>query len=92
MMKNKLVIKAQLATFIALTTFLSLPVRAVTVVQDRNSLQSNDHIEWSSLGKLLNPFAPNPSDFLPYSFSATSSNGLGVNVNIPSAGRRRCDS
>lgn len=83
---SKLVIKAQLATFIALTTFLSLPVRAITLVQDRNSLRSNDQIEWSNLGKVLNPFAPNPGDFLPYSFSATSSNGLGVNVNISSAG------
>ncbi|OKH55205.1 hypothetical protein NIES2101_04365 [Calothrix sp. HK-06] len=83
---NKLVIKAQLAACIALTTFLSMPVRAITLVQDRNSLQSNDQIEWSSLGKILNPFAPNPSAFLPYSFSARSSNGLGVNVNIPSAG------
>ncbi|NEP87575.1 MAG: hypothetical protein F6K18_12530 [Okeania sp. SIO2C2] len=83
---GKLVIKAQLATFIALTTFLSEPVSAITFVQDRNSLQSNDEIEWSSLGKVLNPFAPNPSDFLSNSFSAKSSNGLGINVEIPSAG------
>ncbi len=82
----KLFIKAQLATFIALTTFLSQPVRAITFVQDRNSLQSNDEIEWSSLGTVLNPLAPDPSDFLSNSFSAQSSNGLGINVEIPSAG------
>lgn len=82
----KLFIKAQLAAFIALTTFLSVPVRAITFVQDRNSLQSNDEIEWSSLGKVFDPFAPNPSDFLSNSFSAKSSNGLGINVEIPSAG------
>ncbi|OZH53653.1 hypothetical protein AFK68_16200 [Hydrocoleum sp. CS-953] len=78
--------KAQLATFIALTTFLSQPVHAITFVQDRNALQSNDEIEWSSLGKLFNPLAPNPGDFLSNSFSAQSSNGLGINVEIPSAG------
>lgn len=83
---SKLVIKAQLTAFIALTTFLSLPVRAITLVQDKDSLSSNDQIEWSSLGKVLNPFAPNPGDFLSESFSATSSNDLGINVNIPSAG------
>jgi hypothetical protein len=83
---SKLVIKAQLAAFIAFTTFLPLPVRAITLVQDRNTLPSNDKIEWSKVGKILNPFAPNPGDFLSYSFSAKSSNGLGINVEIPSAG------
>ncbi|MGM3307448.1 hypothetical protein ACSQ6I_16005 [Anabaena sp. WFMT] len=83
---SKLVSTVKLAAFITLATLFSSPVRAITLVQDRNALQSNDQIEWSSLGKVLNPFAPNPSDFLPYSFSGQSSHGLGISVNIPSAG------
>ena len=63
-----------------------MPVHGITLVQDRKALQSNDEIEWSSLGKILNPFAPNPDDFLPQSFSATSSKSLGINVTVPSAG------
>ncbi|MDJ0689661.1 MAG: hypothetical protein QNJ41_14245 [Xenococcaceae cyanobacterium MO_188.B32] len=83
---SKLITTAQLAAFITLTTFVTLPVRALTLVQERNSLQSNAQISWSSLGKVLNPFAPNTEDFLTNSFSAQSSNGLGLTVEIPNAG------
>lgn len=77
----------------AIVTIASMPVltqpvwaSTLSLVQDRDLLQSNDQIEWLSLGKVLNPFAPNPDDFLPHSFSLSSSNGLGVNVEIPSVG------
>lgn len=64
---SKLITIAQLASFITLTTFVTLPVRALTLVQERNSLQSNAQISWSSLGKVLNPLAPNTEDYLPNS-------------------------
>ncbi|MGJ5632708.1 hypothetical protein [Nostoc sp. CALU 1950] len=83
---NTKFIKTKLLAFIVFTTFLPLPASAITFVQNRTDLQSNDKIEWSSLGKVIDPFASNPSTFLPPSFSATSTGGLGVNVNIPSAG------
>ncbi len=82
----QLVIKAQLATVIILTTFLSLPTYGLKLVQDRNCLQSNDLINWSSLGKLLNPSAPNPEDFLSDSLTAQSAHGLGLKVKIKLAG------
>ena len=84
--KSKLITIAPLATLITLTTFVTLPVRALTLVQERTSLQSNDRISWSSLGKVLNPLAPNTEGFLTNSFSAQSSNGLGTTVEIPNAG------
>ncbi|MDJ0632296.1 MAG: hypothetical protein QNJ34_03795 [Xenococcaceae cyanobacterium MO_188.B29] len=83
--RSKLITIAQLASFITLTTFVTLPVHALTLVQERNSLQSNAQISWSSLGKVLNPLAPNTEDYLNNSFSAQSSNGLGLTVEIPNA-------
>lgn len=67
---------------------LARPVLAdtVSVVRDRSSLQSSDRLHWSSLEQILNPLAPNPDDFLPNSFSAISSNGLEISVEIPPAG------
>ncbi|MEL7039515.1 MAG: hypothetical protein AAFO04_28475 [Cyanobacteria bacterium J06592_8] len=61
-------------------------MKAITFIQDRDSLQSNDEIEWSTLNKILNPLAPDIDDFLADSFTATSSNGLELTVEIPSAG------
>ncbi|BAY29586.1 hypothetical protein NIES2107_14290 [Nostoc carneum NIES-2107] len=77
-----------ITTNLAITAFLAvtpLQVKAATLVNSRAALESNDQIDWSSLGKVYNPFNPNPNpaDFLPNSFSATSQGGLGMNVNIP---------
>ncbi|MBD2162821.1 hypothetical protein H6G04_00215 [Calothrix membranacea FACHB-236] len=75
-----------ITTNIAITAFLAvtpLQVKAAILVNSRAALESNDQIDWSSLGKVYNPFNPNPTDFLPNSFSATSQGGLGMNVNIP---------
>lgn len=78
------VLNISLVAFTTLTTLLfSSPANAITFVKERNLLPSNDQIEWSSLGKILNPFAPNPNDFLSNSFSGKSSNGLKFSVNIP---------
>ena len=69
----------------AISTFLitlSSPALGVSLVTSRSDLGSNDHLDWSSLGKVANP----PADFtevLPSSFSATSSQGLGVHVAFP---------
>ncbi len=65
-------------------TSISLKVQAATLfVSQRSALESNDQIDWFSLGKVLNPRSPNPADFLPNSFSATSERNLGLNVEIP---------
>ena len=69
------------------TTFITsipLKVQAATLfVSQRSALQSNDQIDWFSLGKVLNVRSPNPADFLPNSFSATSKGNLGLNIDIP---------
>ena len=67
----------------ALVAVLSSPVQAVTLITDRTALGGNDQINFSSLNQVFNPFAPNPSAFLPNSFSVKSEGGLGLNVNIP---------
>ncbi|MBD2777830.1 hypothetical protein [Iningainema tapete] len=66
-----------------IVTTVASPVQAITFVTDRTALSSNDQVDWSSLGKVFNPFSPNLAAFLPNSFSAQSSLGLSVNVNIP---------
>ena len=56
---------------------------AVTLVTQRAALGGNDLLDWFSLGQVFDPFSPDPSAFLPNSFSATSSGGLELNVDIP---------
>lgn len=70
-------------TLCILVAALTLPAQALTFVKERSALLGNDQLDWSSLGKVLNPFSPNPADFLPNSFSATSTGGLGLTVDIP---------
>jgi hypothetical protein len=57
--------------------------QALTLVTERSVLNSSDRLDWSSLGKVFNPFAPEPSAFLPNSFSAVSVSNLSLNVSIP---------
>lgn len=57
---------------------LSSTVAAATFVDDRSALDGNDFIDWSSLGRVLEPFNPDFADFLPNSFAATSEQGLGA--------------
>jgi hypothetical protein len=72
-------------TFITASTFaIVYPVQALTLVSDRSSLGANDSLDFGSLGKRFNPFAPpTPDSFLPNNFSATSTNGLELNFEIP---------
>ncbi len=72
------------STTIAVSLSLSLisPSFAVSLVTNRADLKGNDSIDWSSLGKVLNPFNPNFADFLGFSFSGTSAGGLGLDVDI----------
>jgi hypothetical protein len=74
-----------LAAFTALLTTLPSSIQAATLVTNRTDLAGNDQVDWSSLGKVFNPFNPNPSAFLPNSFSATSQGGRGLNVEIQPA-------
>ena len=72
-------------TFGTISTFLvtlSSQALAVTLVTSRADLGSNDQLDWSSVGTLFIP-PPDPTDFLPSAFNATSSQGLGVNVAFP---------
>ncbi|GAB1544775.1 hypothetical protein NUACC21_74510 [Scytonema sp. NUACC21] len=71
------------AALAAWVTTLTSPVQALTFITERATLAGNDRIDWSSLGKVFNPFSPNPTDFLPNSFSAMSQKGLGLSVDIP---------
>ena len=69
-------------TLCILVAALTSPVQALTLVKERSALLGNDQLDWLSLGKVLNPFSPNPAAFLPNSFSATSTGGLGLTVDI----------
>lgn len=77
-------------TMTALTVLLATlastsPIHATTLVTNRSDLGGNDLLDWSSLGKVINPFNPNPSAFLPNSFSTTSQEGRGLEVEIQPA-------
>ncbi|NEQ71960.1 MAG: PEP-CTERM sorting domain-containing protein [Okeania sp. SIO2C9] len=61
----------------------TLPVKAITFITERAMLAENDQLNWSSLGQIFNPFSPDPSAFLPNTFSAISTGGTGINVEIP---------
>lgn len=71
------------ATCTALLAYTPLPADAATFITERSALGGNDQVDWASLGKVFNPFAPDPTAFLPNSFAATSEGGLGINVDIP---------
>lgn len=63
---------------------ISDPVRALTLLTDRSQLNANDSLDFSSLGRVFNPFAPpNADSFLPNSFPAISDNGLELNFALP---------
>ncbi len=74
--------KSVLTLTVLLATIAS-PACAATLVTNRAALGGNDQINWSSLGKVFNPLAPNPTVFLSNSFSAVSPKGEQVNVQIP---------
>jgi hypothetical protein len=56
---------------------------AIALVTDRGVLAGSDRLDWSSLG------IGQPFKILPNSFAATSSGGLGIQVNIPPANNPR---
>lgn len=78
----KLPITLSIAVCTTFITSVPAKVQAVTFVSQRDGLNSNDQVDWLSLGKVFNPSSPNPADFLPNSFSATSERNLGLNVEI----------
>jgi hypothetical protein len=65
-----------------LLILLAPPVEAanLTFVSDRAALGGSDRVDWSILGPVQPPFK-----VLPNSFSVTSEQGIGINVNIPPA-------
>ncbi|MDY7015609.1 MAG: hypothetical protein SVX43_18845, partial [Cyanobacteriota bacterium] len=69
-----------LASLVALSS--PLPARALSFFTERAAFNSNDRVDWSSLGTVFAP-PPDPSDFLPFSVSATSQKGLELTVDIP---------
>ncbi|PSF38535.1 hypothetical protein C7H19_05075 [Aphanothece hegewaldii CCALA 016] len=71
------------ALIIPLWLTLASSAQALNFITDRQALNGNDSIDWSSLGKVFNPFNPNPADFLSNSFTANSAQGLGLEVDIP---------
>jgi hypothetical protein len=73
------------AAVTALLATLASPVQAITLVNNRTALAGNDQVDWSSLGKVFNPFNPNSSAFLPNSFSAISQGDQELNVQIQPA-------
>ena len=77
---------AAIAAVSAVLASIPSPVYAIALVTQRTALGGNDQLDWSSLGKVYNPFAPDPAAFLSNSFTATSAGGLGLKVEIPSAG------
>jgi len=78
-----------LHSFLAIATLLllhgtQLAVSGpITLVTERSDIGAVETLRWDAVGKVLNPLAPNPADFLPLSFSVTTGLGLGVGVAVP---------
>ncbi|MFB2976207.1 hypothetical protein [Microseira sp. BLCC-F43] len=56
---------------VALLTLLATlptPADGISFVSDRAALGSNDQLDWSSLGKVFHPLAPNPTAFFKQRF------------------------
>lgn len=66
-----------------LTVLSSSAAQAATFIATRSALESNDQLDWSSLGRVFNPLNPDLSAFLPETFSATTQKGLDLTVDIP---------
>ena len=54
----------------------------LSLITNRAEIASNDQLDWASLGPIV---PPQPFKVLPPSFTATSAEGLQVNVNVPPA-------
>ncbi len=53
------------------------------LVTHRAALKANDLLDWSSLGKVFDPWVSDPTVFLPNPIEAQSLKGLGITVEIP---------
>ena len=81
---HNLVLAIASSLLAAASVAISLPVKALTLVTERSALSANDSLNFASLGQTLDPSAPFTLDsFLPNNFSATSENGLELNLTIP---------
>jgi hypothetical protein len=68
------------AAISALTILFPTQAFGITLVTSRAALGETDRVDWSSVGPIV---PPAPFKTLPYNFSTTSVQGLGVNVNVP---------
>lgn len=81
---HNLVLAIASSLLAASSVAISLPVKALTLVTERSALKANDSLNFASLEQTLDPSAPfTPDSFLPNNFSATSENGLELNLTIP---------
>jgi hypothetical protein len=57
----------------------------VMLITDRAAIAAVETLSWDATGKVFDPIAPNPADFLSPSFSVTTDRGLRLGVEIPAA-------
>ncbi|PZD75244.1 hypothetical protein C1752_00233 [Acaryochloris thomasi RCC1774] len=74
-----------LAGTVLVTSVMALPSlgASLSFTTSRADLRSNDRLDWASLGP-IDP--PQPFRVLPFASTATSDNGLQVNIDIPPTG------
>ena len=78
---NRQCARRKLSLIAVTTVFVVIPTssQAASFIGDRADLQGNDQVDWSSVG------VTSPFQVLPNNFSATSEQGLKLNVQIPQA-------
>ncbi len=80
---NNLARKAVGTLLTASSLVISSPAMALTLITDRSILRASERLDFSSLGRVFNPFAPTTGDsFLPNTFAATSDDGLELSIDI----------
>lgn len=75
--------KQSLGISTSTNSFLNL--ETLTLVTERSALERNDFVDWSNVGKVFDPFAPNFADFLTHSFVTNSTRGLRISIDIQPA-------
>ncbi len=79
------ILHAALTTIAVLSLGVTKPAFAapIVLITARSDIGAVETLRWDAVGRVLDPLAPNPADFLPPSFSVTTGRGLGVGVAVP---------
>ena len=71
------------AALLAVSTMRPVVAGPISLVTERSAIGAVETLRWDAVGRVFDPLAPNPADFLPFGFSVTTGRGLAVGVEVP---------